>query len=212
MADNVQAILKDDRPVVKAADATTAIFYSISNCQAGLKGISFGHFLIKQVANDLKRSLPNLRHFATLSPMPGFRAWLDGAAADSPDAALLPHLATPEWWHSAQGPALQAMLMRRAVEYFTSARLGNGRPVDPVARFHMGNGARLERVNWLADTSTNGLRQSAGMMVNYLYDLDTLEENHEAFALRGQLATGEPFQKLARQFASKQSPAGTVNA
>ncbi|MFT3966203.1 MAG: malonyl-CoA decarboxylase [Sphingobium sp.] len=212
LADTIQAILQPDRAVLKAGEASTAIFYSISNCQAGLKGISFGHFLIKQVATDLKRSLPNLTHFATLSPVPGFRAWLDTAALDGPDRRLAGELGTPRWWEGPEAEAMRDMLLRRMVEYFLSARTPSGRPVDPVARFHLGNGARLERINWLADRSANGLRQSAGMMVNYLYDLPSLEENHEAFAHRGHVATGEPFRTLARQMAAKPLPNGATNA
>ncbi|MET0239240.1 MAG: malonyl-CoA decarboxylase [Sphingobium sp.] len=189
MADNVQEILRVDRPILRAEEASTAIFYSISNCQEGLKGISFGHFLIKQVAKDLQRSLPNLTCFATLSPMPGFRGWLHTVDSDA-DALL-----DDKGWWTEGNDALRAMLMRRAVEYFRDARTASGRPVDAVARFHLGNGARAERINWMADTSPRGLRQSAGLMVNYLYDLDSIEENHEAHALRGIVATGAPFDK-----------------
>lgn len=197
MADNVQAILRVDRPVLKAEEATTAIFYSISNCQPGLKGISFGHFLIKQVATDLQRSLPGLTRFATLSPVPGFRGWLRQA-----DPALDERLGEDRWWEADDGAALRASLLARAVEYFREARTASGRPVDPVARFHLGNGAVLERIDWLADTSPRGLGQSAGIMVNYLYDLASIEENHEAFAHRGEVATGAPFRALADDLAA----------
>ncbi|MFT3968660.1 MAG: malonyl-CoA decarboxylase family protein, partial [Sphingobium sp.] len=161
-----------------------------------------------QVAADLKRSLPNLEQFATLSPVPGFRPWLAKTTAGHADEPLVARLDDEHWWKGSDAPALQAMLMRRVVEYFRHARNGSGRPFDPVARFHLGNGARLERVNWLADLSENGLRQSAGIMVNYLYDLDSIEENHEAFAHRGELATGEPFQTMAASMTSTQPSSG----
>lgn len=202
MADNVQAILRIDRPVLKAEEATTAIFYSISNCQPGLKGISFGHFLIKQVATDLQRSLPNLRQFATLSPVPGFCDWLRSADPD-----LAGRLGEDRWW-AATDDALRARLLDRAIAYFREARTSSGRPVDSVARFHLGNGAVLERINWMADTSPRGLRQSAGLMVNYLYDLASIEENHEAFAHRGEVATGAPFNELADALAEADKPQG----
>lgn len=202
IADNVQDILRLDRPVLKAEEADTAIFYSISNCQPGLKGISFGHFLIKQVAKDLQRSLPNLRQFATLSPVPGFRAWLKTAVAESgTDADLAVRLDRTRWWEEDADGALRDMLLSHVVDYFREARTPSGKPIDPVARFHLGNGARLERVDWLADTSPRGLKQSAGIMVNYLYDLAAIEENHEAFAHRGEVATGAPFDALAEEIA-----------
>lgn len=204
LADNVQDILALERPVLKAEAADTAIFYSISNCQPGLKGISFGHFLIKQVATDLQRSLPNLTQFATLSPVPGLRAWLREA-----DAALAERLDQPHWWEGDEDEALKTALLARTVDYFTTARTPSDRPVDPVARFHLGNGARLERVNWLADTSRRGLKQSAGIMVNYLYDLGSIEEHHEAFAYRGEVATGAPFRALADE-RTKARKAGAV--
>jgi len=202
MADNVQAILNGDRPMLKADEATTAIFYSISNCQPGLKGISFGHFLIKQVATDLQRSLPGLQRFATLSPVPGFCGWLRNT-----DPELAGRLDEDRWW-AGEDDALRGRLLARAIAYFREARTPSGRPVDPVARFHLGNGAVLERINWMADTSPRGLRQSAGLMVNYLYDLSSIEENHEAFAHRGEVATGAPFNELADALAEADKPEG----
>ncbi len=179
--DSIQTLLAPDRVPLAGTDATTAVFYSISNCQPGLKGISFGHFLIKQVATDLKREIPTLKQFVTLSPIPGFTNWLrkqDAALAD--DAA--PH---------------RDALLAHAVDYFIEAKDREGRPIDPVARFHLGNGARLEQLNWMGDTSDKGLRQSAGLMVNYLYDLHTIEELHERYANHGPIATGKPFRQLA---------------
>jgi malonyl-CoA decarboxylase len=202
LADNIQAILRPERPVLRADDGAVAVFYSISNCQPGLRGISFGHFLIKQVAADLQRSLPHLRRFSTLSPIPGFRAWLR-AAVDGDEAALLAPLDQPLWWERADAPAIRQALLRRVVAYLTEAKDAHGRPLDPVARFHLGNGARLERVNWLADTSSTGLEQSAGLMVNYVYNLRRVEELHEAFAHDGVVAVGLPFRQLVKALEDK---------
>ncbi|CAN5199257.1 malonyl-CoA decarboxylase [soil metagenome] len=202
MADNVQEILRVDRPVLKATEATTAIFYSLSNCQPGLKGIGFGHFLSKQVATDLQRSLPGLIQFATLSPAPGFCGWLRQA-----DPRLAERLGEERWW-AIDDASLRDRLLARAVDYFREARTPSGRPVDSVARFHLGNGAVLERINWMGDTSPRGLKQSAGLMVNYLYDLASIEENHEAFAHRGEVATGAPFNELAQTLAQADTPQG----
>ncbi|MEI8145544.1 MAG: malonyl-CoA decarboxylase [Alphaproteobacteria bacterium] len=180
-------------------EATTATFYSISNCQEGLRGISFGHFLIKQVVEELKKELPGLTTFVTLSPVPGFAAWLDGEIANS--SALL---GTPEraMLSGPQGSvdrtAATPALMTAAATYFLLARNSAGRPVDPVARFHLGNGARLERLNADGDLSDKGLRQSRGLMVNYLYDLEALEANHEAYAERAEVVASPAVKKLLR--------------
>src|ERR1700732_5285218 len=167
----------------QAARADTAIFYSISNCQDGLRGISFGNFLIKQVVEELQAEFPQLKRFSTLSPVPGFRRWLTQRLADGsdPDAALLPKLACDGWWHDPeQSEPLRAALMRLCTTYLTR-RPSPGNRIDPVARFHLGNGARLERINWLGNNSPRGIRESFGIMVNYLYDRDTIEDNHKAF-------------------------------
>jgi malonyl-CoA decarboxylase len=165
----------------QAERADTAIFYSISNCQDGLRGISFGNFLIKQVVEDLQAEFPQLKRFSTLSPVPGFRRWLMQrlAKGSDPDAALLPELERDGWWHdSAQSEKLRPALMRLCALYLT--RQPSIR-IDPVARFHLGNGARLERINWLGNNSPRGIRESFGIMVNYLYDRGTIEDNHKAF-------------------------------
>ena len=154
----------------RAAAADTAIFYSISNCQEGLRGISFGNFLIKQVVEDLKTELPQLTRFATLSPVPGFRRWLAGQESP-PD---LPEGVPPE--------ALREALLRLCATYLTE------QATDPVARFHLGNGARLERINWHGNIAPRGLAESAGIMDNYLYDPDSIEANHEAFARASSVA------------------------
>jgi malonyl-CoA decarboxylase len=184
-----------------AARADTAIFYSISNCQEGLRGISFGNFLIKQVVEELKHELPRLARFATLSPVPGFRRWLEGRLS-SPDAAddraAIPALPPRDerWWEDAdRAEALRAPLTRLCAEYLTAANGGRG-PRDPVARFHLGNGARLERVNWLGNTAPRGIQESFGLMVNYLYDLDAIEANHEAFVRNGTVARSAQVEAL----------------
>lgn len=183
--------------------ATTAVFYSISNCQDGLRGISFGHFLIKQVVEELKRELPTLSTFVTLSPVPGFAAWLkaDLAAADpkvpAAERAALSLLTDANGSLDAAGrAAVTPALTRAAAVYFLDARGPGNRAVDPVARFHLGNGARLERLNPFGDLSPKGLKQAYGLMVNYLYDPDTLEANHEAYAERGEIVASATVRKL----------------
>jgi malonyl-CoA decarboxylase len=194
--DNVAGLLDLERRPIEAEKATTAVFYSISNTQRGLAGVSFGNFLIKQVVEDLKAELPNVKTFVTLSPVPGFAAWLErereDAASEILDAerrAALALLDEPGWHLDPQkAEAVRAALIPVAAHYFLRAKDAARRPIDPVARFHLGNGARLERLNFLGDASPNGLRQAHGLMVNYLYDLGQIEKNHEAFAERGLVA------------------------
>jgi malonyl-CoA decarboxylase len=177
-----------------------AAFYSISNCQQGLAGVNFGNFLIKQVVEEIRRELPAIEAFVTLSPVPGFRAWLqtteDPSVAPLKSAAL--QLAAEDNWPTAPGvaPRLRAALEPLAAYYFLKARRPDGRVLDPVARFHLGNGARLERIDWEGDLSPKGLAESFGIMVNYLYDLDEIERNHEAFVNRGQIAASAAVKKL----------------
>jgi malonyl-CoA decarboxylase len=197
-------LLREDRVPIKAADATTAVFYSISNCQDGLRGISFGNFLIKQVVEDLKRDLPKLDTFVTLSPVPGFADWLARErrteASDvlsSADKAKLEALDQEGWADDEELAAkVQPVMTAAAAWYFLKARNARGRVVDPVARFHLGNGARLERINFLGDRSPRAMRQSHGLMVNYLYKLDDIEKNHEAFAGRSEVVASQPIRKL----------------
>ncbi len=178
------------------AEPTTAVFYSISNCQEGLRGVSFGNFLIKQVVDELSREFPSLNRFVTLSPVPRFAGWLAGLlqeeagelALSAADRASLALLDQPDWWRNDDaGERLRELMSALAAHYFLEVKGPNKRPLDPVARFHLGNGARLERINWLADTSPSGLRQSHGLMVNYLYDTKEIETNHEAYANDGQV-------------------------
>ena len=199
-------LLDLSRKPIATNDATTAVFYSISNTQKGLGGVSFGNFLIKQVVENLKRELPNLKTFLTLSPVPGFARWLErerkteessclGAAAKE----VLTILDDPAW---SEDPAkvqnIRTVLLPAAAYYFLKAKDPKGRPVDPVARFHLGNGARLERMNFLGDVSSKGLKQSHGLMVNYLYAPDEIEKNHEAFAEKGTVAASPMVRKALR--------------
>src|SRR3954452_15583637 len=198
----IAPLLAEDRQAVAIERARTAVFYSISNCQRGLAGISFGNFLIKQVVEELRRELPKLENFVTLSPVPGFMKWLK-QAADLPvsdeDRPLLEPLDRPDWVDDAQlaGP-LRALLEPLAAHYFLKAKTNKGRLIDSVARFHLGNGARLERINWLGDVSAKGLRESAGIMVNYLYRLDDIEKNHEAYVNQGEIAASSAVRKLLK--------------
>src|SRR5215208_1923162 len=198
----IAPLLVKDRRLVPTDRARTAVFYSISNTQRGLGGISFGSFLIKQVAEELRRELPKLEDFATLSPVPGFIEWLKHAndvPATDDDRALLENLEKPDWFTNTELAAqLRAVLEPLAAHYFLKARTPKGRLIDSVARFHLGNGARLERINWLGDLSPKGLRESAGIMVNYLYRLEDIEKNHEAYANDGEVVASSAVKKLLR--------------
>jgi malonyl-CoA decarboxylase len=201
----IAPLLAEDRQPVAIDRARTAVFYSISNTQRGLGGISFGNFLIKQVVQELQRELPKLDTFVTLSPVPGFMQWLKQAPPDLPVSdegrVVLEQLeTTPDW---AANPELAAQ-MRTVLEpiaayYFLKARTPRGRMIDPVARFHLGNGARLERIDWLGDVSPKGLRESAGVMVNYLYRLEDIEKNHEAFVNQDEVVASSAVKKLLKQ-------------
>lgn len=207
MPNGIREVLGEDREVVAGGpDPTTAAFYSISNCQEGLKGISFGNFLIKQVVEELLREQPSLKTFVTLSPVPHFARWLDRLAADdtagvlnADDRAALNLLKDPGWDERPDdAAAVKPTLLALAAHYFLSAKSADGRPVDPVARFHLGNGARLERINWLGDASEKGLREAHGLMVNYRYDLKEIEKNHEAYANEGLVAASRAVRSLLR--------------
>lgn len=202
LADRVEPIIRAPQPAEDDdREVTTAIFYSISNCQPGLKGISFGNFLIKQVAAELKRELPDIDTFATLSPIPGFRAWLESPSTDIAQhlpksvaerivketgertlrIALMELARQGETEGYSRSDLLRLALLHLGARYLAGIGAKGG-PTDPVARFHLGNGARIEQLNWMGDLSQKGIRQGHGLMVNYLYDLDEVEKNHEAFA------------------------------
>ncbi len=205
---DVQVLLDTSAPSVDPLSADTAIFYSISNAQRGLAGISFGNFLIKRVVEELSAEFPNLKTFSTLSPIPGFRKWLDATVADGEPnlftaeerralnaacgrkggakGSLVSVLAMPDWHtNAAICEALKGPLTRLAARYLAQEKRAGDRARDPVAHFHLSNGARLERLNWLGDRSEKGMAQAAGLMVNYLYDLGRIEANHEAYTSAG---------------------------
>ena len=198
----VAPLLDPDSPEVDPARADCAMFYSITNCQDGLRGISFGNLLIKQVVHELGREFPRLKTFATLSPVPGFRAWLAGIARDH--AVSVPDLAPldeRDWFENvAVAERLRPPLMSLCAHYLTAVKKDD-EPLDAVARFHLGNGARMEKLNWLADTSKPGMQRSAGIMVNYLYRLADVEKNHEAFVREHEVAASHELKKLARECA-----------
>jgi malonyl-CoA decarboxylase len=222
--------------IAAAQGADTAIFYSISNCQPGLRGISFGNFLIKQVVTELRQEMPELKVFSTLSPMPRFRAWLDRRIAEGAHGLLAPNerakileaageaargrgakgafkalLARPDWAEDAAARrALKAPLQRLGAEYLVAPGAKKG-PSDPVARFHLGNGARVERINFLGDASPKGLRESYGLMVNYRYELAEIEANHEAFVKSGRVARSSAVDKLLAASPRMPAPGGGVS-
>jgi malonyl-CoA decarboxylase len=212
--DKIDAILSANGQPVDLDRATSAVFYSISNCQMGLAGVSFGHFLIKQVVEEVQREMPRLATFVTLSPAPGFAEWLKHErASDAPamisdeDRTALAVLDRPGWWRDEETvETVREPLLRAAGAYFLRARTSRGLPRDPVARFHLGNGARLERLNHLADTSPRALAQSHGLMVNYLYDLDHIEKNHEAYAQQQAIIAAGAVNRLARTTARELTP------
>lgn len=204
MAVGITPLLDESAAPADLAKATNAIFYSISNTQAGLRGVSFGDSLIKRVVETLHAEFPRLRHFATLSPIPGFRQWLGKNATamlallDEKEQTLLGRalgFEPPTAQHfltAADNPAIlgekspvRRMLMACAAHYL-GRTLEDGKPLDAVARFHLGNGARVERINWLGDPSSKGIRQSCGLMVNYLYDLKRLDK-HRALLSQGKI-------------------------
>jgi malonyl-CoA decarboxylase len=221
MSDNVQTLLDEDAPVGNPRDADTAIFYSISNAQKGLAGISFGNFLIKRVVGQLTDELKGLKTFATLSPVPGFMNWLDRILAEGQAGLLKPSerkalnlaagknggakgllksiLAEQTWiedenlCHALKGP-----LLRLCANYLINEKGRGNSALDPVANFHLSNGAIMERLNWFGDSSGNGIRQSAGIMINYLYDLDSIEDNHEAYRGAGTITASSAMKALTK--------------
>jgi malonyl-CoA decarboxylase len=212
LSDNVQVLLDVDAPVVDEGDANTAIFYSITNTQAGLKGVSLGDFLIKRVVSHVMRDLPGVKTFSTLSPIPGFMAYLNARPDDqlltaaeqavlesvAPNADFKTILSDPQWSHDdAICTALKGPLSRLCAQYLVEEKRA-GRSLDPVANFHLNNGANLERINWLADRSDKGMRDSAGMMVNYLYQLKLIESNHEAYRETGTIKISSAVQVLMK--------------
>jgi malonyl-CoA decarboxylase len=213
---SVQVLLDQNAPLLDPRSADTAVFYSISNTQIGLRGISFGNLLLKRVIEDLRHDLPRLQVFATLSPVPGFRPWLErglaekwallpkadvekfAAALGHPEAgtALTDVLSRPDWPRDTRlSSALREPMEKLCARYLLLERSGK-HPVDPVAQFHLNNGALVNRIYWLADTSNRGLRQSYGMMVSYRYELNELDDNHDQFQRGGRIAAARRVQRL----------------
>jgi malonyl-CoA decarboxylase len=234
LAANVQALLDTNAPTFDAHEANTAIFYSISNAQRGLSGISFGNYLIKRVVANLKRELPNLDQFATLSPVPGFMGWLNSEMRHGDTPLLLPFeraaieqlaeeigiekniggLLGLSTWHQnhAVTQVLQPVLLRLCAEYLSGLQVGKLRARDGVAHFHLSNGAILQQLNWMADVSPKGIRQSCGMMVNYLYDLQTIDSNSESYVQTGVIAMSSDIRELRKDKTPKNKTAKNVSA
>jgi malonyl-CoA decarboxylase len=180
MPETINEVIKIDRSVTLDQDINTAVFYSISNCQEGLSGISFGNFLIKNVAHQLKQEIEGLNKFATLSPAPGFTKWLkEKSIAENID---------------------EDILLKQVLIYLIDSDREDGFPNDPVAKFHLGNGAILERINLNSDLSAKGFNQSKGVMINYLYNLDVLEKNHELFFKTKKVQQSSGIKSLRKKF------------
>jgi malonyl-CoA decarboxylase len=220
LAGNVNALLDETAPVTDPSEADTAIFYSITNAQKGLAGISFGGFLIKRVVDELQAEFTKLKTFSTLSPIPGFSRWvrrvsLDGALPlnDDDHAALasvlgaengeagLGRLFDETDWRQDEAilAGLEPILTKLCAQYLLREKNSRGRARDPVAHFHLTNGAQVERLNWLADVSAHGFSQSAGMMVNYLYNLSKIEANHERYTGDGKVSASTAVNRLLRK-------------
>ena len=180
MPETINEVIKIDRSITLDQDINTAVFYSISNCQDGLSGISFGNFLIKKVAHKLKQENEGLDRFVTLSPAPGFTKWLKEKSID-------------EDLH-------EDNLLKQALIYLLDSDREDGYPNDPVAKFHLGNGAILEKVNLNSDLSSKGINQSKGVMINYLYNLDLLEKNHELFFKTKTVQQSDRIKSLRKKF------------
>jgi malonyl-CoA decarboxylase len=189
MASAITPLLDEAAAPADLSKATTAIFYSISNTQTGLKGVSFGDSLIKRVVETLKAEFPKLKTFATLSPIPGFRAWLQRK-----EPQLAASLADVDVLNLSDKSNIRSQLCAQAARYL-ALELQDGKPWDAVARFHLNNGARIERINWGGDPSTKGIKQSHGLMVNYLYDLKKLDKNREMLA-NGTIPVSSDVEKL----------------
>jgi malonyl-CoA decarboxylase len=207
MSAHVQPLLDIQSPVDAPARADHAIFFSITNCQEGLRGISFGNLLIKQVAEDLQREFAHLKSFATLSPIPGFRRWLErpetrvkiaaGEGGEARHAAIAG--IEQSGWHRGENAGLLEKHLQRLCAWYLLREKQEAEPLDPVARFHLGNGAALERLNWLGDTSASGMKRSAGLMVNYVYRLEDVERNHERYFADHAVVASRGVEKLARK-------------
>lgn len=222
MSDNIQELLESEHPEPALDRADTAIFYSITSTQPGLTGIHLGSFLIKTVVEQLSREMPALKHFATLSPVPGFRRWVEAGIADDGEGILtaaegesirsrygcedgavkLRDLLAGDWVGDGDTVEfLKPILMRLCVRYLVMEKKGD-RAMDPVAHFHLNNGARLERINWLGNASADGLERSFGIMVNYYYKLSDIEKNHEEYVTRSEVILGRDVRAMMKKVES----------
>tara|TARA_B100000029_G_scaffold487011_3_gene542010 strand:- start:8952 stop:10376 length:1425 start_codon:yes stop_codon:yes gene_type:complete len=220
MANNIQDLLDESAPTTDPELADTAIFYSISNAQKGLSGVSFGDFLIKKVVDHLSHELPNLKTFATLSPIPGFSKWLDiklqsndvvistqnkkalsELSSSKIDQLSLKNLLDSPLWYqdNSKTEIAEPILIKLAAKYLIEERQkSSDNALDGVEHFHLSNGARVERINWLADISPKGIKQSAGMMVNYLYPLDKILDNHESYVTKSEIPASNEVKGLIK--------------
>jgi malonyl-CoA decarboxylase len=217
---NIQKLLDEKAITITPEEADTAIFYSISNTQKGLEGINLGNFLIKRVVNELSNKFKGLKHFVTLSPIPGFREWLDPillngdasifspaeikilqALTNSQNAARgLLDLLNSNWYENPEiSKTLKPILMRLCATYLINEKKDE-KALDPVANFHLANGAHIERLNWLGDTSEKGMKQSAGIMANYHYKLSEIEKNHELYITESRINAEPDVKKWIKKF------------
>lgn len=201
ISSSIQSIIREENHDIGEED--TAIFYSINNCQKGLQKIPLGNFLIKMVVNGLASELPAIKTYSTLSPVPGFAKWLKEEINNPKSTQIPPRerevfkmLDDPQWQNNGEKcEALKKPLIRACACYLLKIKKYN-KPLDPVARFHFGNGAQLYRINWMGNSSAHGIQESFGLMVNYLYDLKQIEPNHEAYVQKGELAVSKPVRGL----------------
>jgi malonyl-CoA decarboxylase len=232
VAGSIAPLLDESQPAIDPRAADAAVFYSISSTQRGLRGVPFGGFLIKGVVEKLLAEFPKLATFATLSPVPRFRQWLaehlarEGSALisrrsrtafakiarnDDAENALRRAVAGDMPSEHATREALECVVVPLCARYLVVEKR-NGLPIDPVARFHFGNGARLDRIDWLANTSARGLQESLGIMVNYVYEPSDIEENHEAYFREGRVATSSRVRRSLRRGANGAGRGGNSNA
>ena len=201
---SIETLLNPSAPVLEPDDTSTAVFYSISNTRRGLRGVSFGSFLLKQVVEDLQKELPNLEQFVTLSPLPYFRSWLETQLDEHPQRVHewpIDREDQPDFEEAVRSPTRDRLepfrneLESIVASYLVETQRDDGFPHDPVARFHLKNGARFEQINWMANSTQRGLNQSLGLMVNYLYDPDYLEENHRRYMNNQEVITSSQVDK-----------------
>lgn len=201
ISSSIQSIINDDNKIEQQAD--TAIFYSINNCQYGLRKVPLGNFLIKMVVTELAMELPSIKKFSSLSPVPGFADWLKKEIASSnskfitDDNREIYKLLEDEFWYqdSKKSKKLKKPLIKACAHYLLMEKK-YGKPINPVARFHFGNGAKLFRINWMGNTSEYGINKSFGLMVNYVYNLKKIEDNHEAYVQNGELAISKSVKSI----------------